>query len=245
VSPRRKELNRDIREKRRIQILDAALTSYIGKGYNGTDMDQVAAEAGLAKGLLYYYYTNKQELFRAMFDWATGTLMMANAEIVASVAAMADPVERLFLYLRRVVELAEKDPRALRFAMRLPFDAYAVFGPTEWREGYQRSNLHRDTLASMIRDVAGLGITPPLDPEAAANSFWTVFIANCFNFTTMIGGTRPPADAPGGDGTAAPAPARDARTEAARMRQIVTFCFQGLGLPHDAWGKYLERMEKE
>jgi TetR/AcrR family transcriptional regulator len=237
VSPRRKELNDDIREKRRLQILDAALTLYIRQGFNGTDMDQVAAEAGLAKGLLYYYCKNKQDLFRAMFDWATGTLMESNAEIVASVAGATDPVERLFLYLRRVVEMVERDPRALRFAMRLPFDAYAVFGAAEWREGYRRSNLHRDTLASMIRDVAALGVTPPLDPESAANSFWTVFIANCFNFTTMIGGTRPPADMP--------ASAQGRGEEAARMRSIVTFCFQGLGLPRDAWGKYLERMEKE
>ena len=70
MSPRKKELNEQIRESRRLQILDAALTVYVRFGYNGADMDAVAAEAGLAKGLVYYYYKTKQELFRAMFQWA-------------------------------------------------------------------------------------------------------------------------------------------------------------------------------
>ena len=55
MSPRRKELNEQIRESRRLQLLDAALTVYVRHGYNGADMDAVATEAGLAKGLVYYY----------------------------------------------------------------------------------------------------------------------------------------------------------------------------------------------
>jgi pimeloyl-ACP methyl ester carboxylesterase len=114
--------------------------------------------------------------------------------------------------------------------MRLPFDARAVFGPGEWREGLARSSLHRDTLTSLIQSVVNAGAVPPRDAGRAANSFWAVFVANTFNFTTMIGGVRaPPAD-PG------------IEERAAELREIVTFCFQGLGLGRKAWGHSLEKI---
>ena len=51
--PRNPEKNALVREARRKQILDAALTVYIRFGFHGTDMDAVAKEAQLAKGLIY------------------------------------------------------------------------------------------------------------------------------------------------------------------------------------------------
>ncbi len=232
MSPRNKAMSEDIREQRRVQILDAALTVYIEKGYNGGDMDDVAAEAGLAKGLVYYYFKSKKELFRATFEWAFTTLMQANQDI-AAVPAGTDPVERLVRYIRRTFTMAEKDRRILRFSMRLPFDAYAVFGPTEWKEGFKQAQIHRDTLASMIADIASAGLIPPLNVDLAANSFWAVFIANTFAVTAMVGASR------------APAAAEDGKATAQKARDVITFCFQGLGLPYAVWGKYLEKMERE
>jgi TetR/AcrR family transcriptional regulator len=229
VSPKKREQNEKLREMRRLQILDAALSAYIEKGYNGTDMDEVAAGAGLAKGLVYYYFKNKQELFRAVFDWAMGFLMEANQEAVASTAGL-NPVERLARYTQAVFALAEKDPRVLKFAMRLPFDAYVVFGPTEWKKGFARANLHRDALASLISDIAAAGDIPRTDPVLAANNFWAVFIANCYSLTAMVG---------------VQSTAVGAKTRSRQIGDALAFCFQGLGLPHASWGKYFEGMEEK
>ena len=49
-------------EKRR-QILDGAREVFRAKGYEGASMDAIAKAAGVSKGTLYVYFTNKDELF--------------------------------------------------------------------------------------------------------------------------------------------------------------------------------------
>ena len=43
--------------------MDAAARLFTSKGYAGTTMDDVALEAGVAKGSLYYHFKNKSQLF--------------------------------------------------------------------------------------------------------------------------------------------------------------------------------------
>ena len=46
------------------EILDAALTVFVAKGFAATKLDDVAVAAGISKGLLYRYFDNKAELFK-------------------------------------------------------------------------------------------------------------------------------------------------------------------------------------
>ncbi len=56
----RKEREREARKK---EILDAALKLFSRKGYEETSMDEIAERAELSKGILYYYFHSKEELF--------------------------------------------------------------------------------------------------------------------------------------------------------------------------------------
>jgi len=51
------------REHRRQAILQAAGQVFARKGYEPTTLEAVAREAGLAKGTLYLYFRNKEELY--------------------------------------------------------------------------------------------------------------------------------------------------------------------------------------
>lgn len=53
---------------RREQILGAASVVFGRLGFEGTRMDDVAHEAGIAKGLLYKHFPSKDALFRALVD---------------------------------------------------------------------------------------------------------------------------------------------------------------------------------
>lgn len=48
------------------ELLEAALDLFVERGYAGTRLDDVAAQAGVSKGTLYLYFTNKEELFKAV-----------------------------------------------------------------------------------------------------------------------------------------------------------------------------------
>lgn len=54
------------KEARPQELLDAALDLFVERGYAATRLDDVAACAGVSKGTLYLYYTNKEELFKAV-----------------------------------------------------------------------------------------------------------------------------------------------------------------------------------
>ena len=47
-------------------ILDAAVSLFTSKGYLATRMEDVAKTAGISKGLTYFYYKNKEDLFMAL-----------------------------------------------------------------------------------------------------------------------------------------------------------------------------------
>ncbi|MEB2775804.1 TetR/AcrR family transcriptional regulator [Algoriphagus sp. D3-2-R+10] len=47
-------------------ILDSAVTLFTSKGYLATRMEDVAKAAGISKGLTYFYYKNKEDLFMAL-----------------------------------------------------------------------------------------------------------------------------------------------------------------------------------
>lgn len=62
-APRRQRLTP---ERRRVLLLDAAATVFARHGFNGARMEDVAREAGVAKGLLYRHFASKEELFGAL-----------------------------------------------------------------------------------------------------------------------------------------------------------------------------------
>lgn len=54
------------KEARPQELLAAALDLFVERGYAATRLDDVAAIAGVSKGTLYLYFTNKEDLFKAV-----------------------------------------------------------------------------------------------------------------------------------------------------------------------------------
>lgn len=52
----------------REQVLSAAMTCFMRRGYHRATMDDIVAESGLSKGTLYWYFKSKKELFLALFQ---------------------------------------------------------------------------------------------------------------------------------------------------------------------------------
>lgn len=52
----------------RAQIVAASHRLFLEQGFHGTTMRQIAAESGMALGSLYNHFTDKDDLFRAVFE---------------------------------------------------------------------------------------------------------------------------------------------------------------------------------
>src|SRR3954462_5131299 len=53
-------------ERRRPEVLDAALKLFLKSGYDGTSMQAVADQAGVTKPVVYACFDSKDDLFRAL-----------------------------------------------------------------------------------------------------------------------------------------------------------------------------------
>ena len=70
------------RHDKRGQILDAALAVFSRKGVCATRIADIATEAGIAYGLVYHYFKNKEEILNTIFEerWARVTERLEEAE---------------------------------------------------------------------------------------------------------------------------------------------------------------------
>lgn len=57
--------DQSVSERKRNAILDAARTVFSRQGYAGASVEDVAEQAGIAKGTLYLYFKSKEELYLA------------------------------------------------------------------------------------------------------------------------------------------------------------------------------------
>jgi len=63
----------DIRNKRKIQIMSAALKVFAESGIKSTKISMITQEAGISHGLLYHYFNSKEEVLHASLEWALST----------------------------------------------------------------------------------------------------------------------------------------------------------------------------
>lgn len=62
------------RPERRAAILRAAATAFVGGGFSDTSMDDVAAEAGVTRLIIYRHFASKDELYSAVLERVAGRL---------------------------------------------------------------------------------------------------------------------------------------------------------------------------
>lgn len=85
----------------RRDIIEAAARLFRSKGIAGASVREIAAEAGLQKASLYYYFGSKEEIVHAMID---GVLTPALAMQRRLGRAALSEAARLYAYLRFDVE---------------------------------------------------------------------------------------------------------------------------------------------
>ncbi|MFT5434036.1 MAG: AcrR family transcriptional regulator [Myxococcota bacterium] len=104
-------------EVRRRQILDAAKSCFIGKGLDATTMRDIAKEARLSLGGIYFHFGSKEEIFRAICNETYGTVLRRWKATPAEDFESTDA--RIRALAETNVELIETDPDYFRLALVL------------------------------------------------------------------------------------------------------------------------------
>jgi AcrR family transcriptional regulator len=150
-------------EGRRAQILEAALRVWIRHGFDGSPVDAIAREAGLAKGTLYLYFPTKEAILEALVvrysllpDMAELTEALRDTPPERAIPLIA---ERLYARLRQRAPLVGLVLR--EYSLR----------PADARIFLERVLLPVNRLfASYLDGFVARGVLRPLDTLVAARA---------------------------------------------------------------------------
>jgi AcrR family transcriptional regulator len=93
-------------EDRREQIIDAAMRVFAQKGFTKATNKDIAREAGITPGLIYYYFESKEAVLNAILEARTPIQLISTLPP----EALDLPPERfLKMLLRRVLEIVEAE----------------------------------------------------------------------------------------------------------------------------------------
>jgi AcrR family transcriptional regulator len=157
-------------QQRAQQIVDAAGRVMSRKGYGGTTMKDIAAEAGIAPGLIHYYFDSKEDLLLAV----TGSLcqqMRRDAEVAFAASGDAPPIARAWAALE-----ATKDHLARPDQQRL-FVETITLALSEPRVREQLAALYDNLIDTSTAMVEELARQVPTAPPVPLRDFAAVLVA--------------------------------------------------------------------
>jgi TetR/AcrR family transcriptional regulator len=97
-------------EKTRQRVLDVALASFGTRGYEATSLDALAAELGVRKQTILYYFPSKEALLEAVVDRSADEL---SSVLERTLARAGQGWERVEALVRSVFRLAARRPELL------------------------------------------------------------------------------------------------------------------------------------
>lgn len=118
MSPRTDQQFEAIRQKSRKAILKAALTLFARNGYSKTTTDDIARKVGISKGLIYNYFSNKEEILEHLIDeFATKVMTIPPPE-----SGLADPCAYLEAVIRSWFSIIRSNPDLVRVGAQFHTD---------------------------------------------------------------------------------------------------------------------------
>ena len=155
-----------IQRKNTESILDAGLEVFSRQGFRGATLDQIAAEAGLSKPNLLYYFPSKEAIHVTLLD----RLMQTWLDPLRALDAAGDPIEELLAYVRRKLQMSRDYPRESRlFANEILQGAPRMIGALE---GDLKALV--DEKSAVIRGWTDAGKLAAVDPRHLIISIWAL-----------------------------------------------------------------------
>lgn len=86
-----------VSEFRRTEIVDAARIVFARRGFASGIMDEIAKEAGVAKGTLYLYFQSKTEIYKAVLDYDMRALKKNTLDRIEEAKGLREKIRAFIL----------------------------------------------------------------------------------------------------------------------------------------------------
>lgn len=156
--PRTEVANERLRQQARARILDGARKAFARKGLAAT-MTDVAAAAGVSQGLPYRYFSDKDELIRAL---VTETVRQADAG-ASPLAAPGSAAARLRGLITSLVEARRAQPELFLLLEHVVTDP--AVPPDLLDLILARARAVTDAMRQLVTEAQAAGEVAPDDPD--------------------------------------------------------------------------------
>jgi AcrR family transcriptional regulator len=151
------------KSERRQQILTVARDVFARRGYHQTTIDDIALQAGVARGTFYLYFEDKRAIFSDLIDRFASQLSMAIVRIVTD-DAQRPVVEQVRENIRAIIAtcLMERSMTKILFTDAVGID------PAFDRKLLTFYDMVVQLLAESLKDGQALGIVDEGEPRVLA-----------------------------------------------------------------------------
>ncbi|NUH66393.1 TetR family transcriptional regulator C-terminal domain-containing protein [Sulfitobacter sp. S0837] len=153
-----------IQLRNRRVILDAALEVFSKHGYRGATLDQIAAEAGLSKPNILYYFDGKEDIHVTLLSQLMDTWL----DPLVALDPNGDPRREILDYIDRKLKMAVELPRESRLFANEILQGAPRISP----ELHSHLKPLFDEKCAVIAGWVDAGKLPPLDPQHLLFSIW-------------------------------------------------------------------------
>lgn len=151
----------NLKQKRKKEIIEAAAWVFAKKGYSGAVVSDIALRAGIGKGTIYEYFSSKEDLFFAVFEWfqkKTETAATVGISALGGGAAerltalndslmgLWDEIKEVYVLVMEFWAASSSTQMRQRFkaAFRKLYEDYRRIVSALIREGINRGEFHSD-----------------------------------------------------------------------------------------------------
>lgn len=148
-----------------IRLLEGALSLFSKKGYEGASVREIIEEAGVTRPVLYYYFKNKEDLFRKLVRKCLAEMIADADAILEEAGTCRSCLEKLIC---NAFERAERNLDEVRLLV------HVIFNPPEQAPAMLDEPLLDEWFARLVKvmqDGLNRGELSGGEPEALALAF--------------------------------------------------------------------------
>lgn len=164
---------RSSRQARERELVRVTRTLFDERGVQDAPVEEIARSAGIARGLVYRYFSSKEELYVAtMLEYLTEL----DEAMATAVKDSTGPVARLEACSRSFAGYCHRYPAFLDSMMTLmkrpAAELNESISPAVWINLGQRMAACLEHVAAALRDGHAEGVIAAEDPTGLANLLW-------------------------------------------------------------------------
>jgi 3-oxoacyl-[acyl-carrier protein] reductase len=154
--------NKELVQKRREQIVRAAIKQFSKKGFHKTTLRELAEEAGISAGAIYEYVRSKEDILSLIHDFAAN---LAEEVLTRSVEDVSDPIEKL----RRMVRAEFNLMAEWADAIMLIYQESHILHPTFLKKLLKKEREHLAKFETVIEECIRSGLCKKCNARIYAN----------------------------------------------------------------------------